>query len=287
MALLIIMEGLIRSIPNDYSYKKDYLDKYSDSVNVLLLGNSHTYYGIIPSLMQGKVFNASHSSQTLYCDKAIMEKYESNWKSLKYIVLSLDYNSLVANSSKDIYKRARIGYNLYYGINVSTNLFDYFEFTNQSPVKSVERIKNYYLLGNSEITCTPYGFRYIPRKQRSLSSTGVKYAAQHTKTDFDAVQTNKQNLKSIIDFASKNNVNVLLYSAPAYKTYVKMIDSTQLSIIIEEGKQLSQEFTNVKYVNFLNDTSFVEYDYFDANHLNKSGAIKLTKRINCLLNSDW
>ena len=121
--------------------------------------------------------------------------------------------------------------------------------------------------------------RVIPRPNRSLESTGIKYARAHTKRDISNSVLNKRYLKSIIKFTKEKSIKILLYTAPAYKTYVTELDNAQLQEVVSLGEKLAREHTHVKYVNFMNDSVFSENHYFDANHLNKDGAIKFTKMI--------
>ena len=46
--LALTIEVLIRLIPNDYLLKKDYLDKNSDKIEVLILGSSHSFFDLNP-----------------------------------------------------------------------------------------------------------------------------------------------------------------------------------------------------------------------------------------------
>ena len=71
----LILEVLIQNIPNEYSYKKSYLDSNSNEIEVLFLGSSHVYYGVNPEYISANSFNASHIAQTLDYDYAILKKY--------------------------------------------------------------------------------------------------------------------------------------------------------------------------------------------------------------------
>ncbi|HRB69044.1 MAG TPA: hypothetical protein PLC92_02955, partial [Chitinophagales bacterium] len=81
---MISLELLLRDIPNDYSFKKNYLNTNSNNIEVLFLGSSHIYYGINPEYISQKSFNAAHISQSLNFDLAILEKYKDRWTNLKY-----------------------------------------------------------------------------------------------------------------------------------------------------------------------------------------------------------
>jgi len=74
LALFIVMEILLRQIPNDYLLKKKYLDNHSKEIETLILGSSHSFYGINPLYFSNNTFNASHISQSLDYDFAILKK---------------------------------------------------------------------------------------------------------------------------------------------------------------------------------------------------------------------
>ena len=69
----ILLETFLRQIPNDYTLKREYLDKNSDSVQVLVLGSSHAIHGINPALMNKRSFNAANWSQSLDYDLEILK----------------------------------------------------------------------------------------------------------------------------------------------------------------------------------------------------------------------
>ena len=49
VVIAILIEILLRNVPNDYQEKKEYLDKHASEVETLILGSSHSFYGINPS----------------------------------------------------------------------------------------------------------------------------------------------------------------------------------------------------------------------------------------------
>ena len=91
---LLITEYLLRNIPNDYSYKNQYLEKNAKNIETLFLGSSHAYYGINPEYYSGNSFNASHISQTIDLDYKLIKKYAQDFNKLQYIVLSTTFHYL-------------------------------------------------------------------------------------------------------------------------------------------------------------------------------------------------
>jgi len=69
---MFFYERVLREIPNNYSYKKEYLDKNASQVEILFLGSSHIFFGINPKYMTRKTFSGAHNSQLLTFDLAIL-----------------------------------------------------------------------------------------------------------------------------------------------------------------------------------------------------------------------
>ena len=100
------IEVFYRFVPNNYTQKASEVKKNYDS-EVLVLGNSHAFYGINPDDFSMKTYNFSNISQSLYFDELLLKKHLENFPNLKYVVLTVDYFSLsqIDNSSEDIYRK--------------------------------------------------------------------------------------------------------------------------------------------------------------------------------------
>ena len=129
--IFLILELLLRQIPNDYILKKEYLDKNSDSIQVLILGSSHSLHGLNPAYFKKRSFNAANYSQSLDYDLEILRKYENNWHQLEYVVLPVSYPSLFEKIEDSIESWRVKNYVLYYKIRISKHLTYYAEIINQ------------------------------------------------------------------------------------------------------------------------------------------------------------
>ena len=98
LVLAVIMEISLRAIPNDYKQKRDYMDSHSDEIEVLVLGSSHSLYGINPKYFSQKTYNMAYVSQSLDLDYKILEKYHNRFKNLKTIIVDISCFSLYAIS---------------------------------------------------------------------------------------------------------------------------------------------------------------------------------------------
>jgi hypothetical protein len=283
--MLIVIELLLRQIPNDYSYKKNYLEKNSNTIKVLFLGNSHAYFGINPELITDPSFNAAHFSQSLDYDFKILKQFEHHMDSLKAIVLPIDYFSLYKNLETGVEKWRVKNYVIYYGFEGNASPYNYLELMNGAVQDQINRLIKYYYNKKTDVNCNTLGWgkTYQSINSKNLVTTGATAAKRHKAKSDKAFQYNLQNLNNIVAFAEKHHCKVLLYGSPAYETYIKLLDTAQLNKTISAVTELSNQHKSVRYYNLINDPSFKNSDFYDADHLNEIGAKKLTQKIDSLI----
>lgn len=277
---LLITEYLLRNIPNDYSYKNQYLEKNAKNIETLFLGSSHTYYGINPEYFSGNSFNASHISQTIDLDYKLIKKYAQDFNKLQYIVIPIDYFSLFGRTSTGVESWRMKNYNIYYNMKTSINPTDYLELFSFSLKRNLERVKAYYCSNKDNLTCSNLGYGNTEIKQLNLIETGETAAKRHTKKEKKYLNESIEIINKIVSYAENNNKNILFYTSPAYYTYRDNLDSIQLKVTINKIDSISNKHRNSFYINLMGDDSFIAEDFRDADHLNTNGAKKLTQIIN-------
>lgn len=282
--VLLILEFSIRQIPNDYTLKRDYLDLNSNSIEVLFLGSSHTYYGINPEYISKNAFNASHTSQTIDYDFELIKKYNGKWDKLNTIVLPIDYFTLFAKVSTGIESWRVKNYEIYYNIHKSHRIQDQSEILSLSFDKSFDRIKKYYLHNKSAISCTSLGFANKSLSPKDINKDGPIAAKRHTIPDQKHYTENVNQIQQLIDFAAKNNSRLLFYTSPAYSSYRENFDQLQLQKTTNAIDSICRINPNIVYHNFLSDSAFYTDDFMDSDHLNPKGAKKLTLKLNEIIN---
>jgi len=285
LILVAVTEILLRKIPNDYLYKRNYLDQHSKSVKVLFLGNSHVYYGINPEYIHSQSFNAAYVSQSFNYDMYILKRYEDKWDSLQYIVLALDYPSLYGRLEKGTEAWRIKNYTIYYDINSSINAADQTEVCNNNLKMVFTRLSNYYIKKTSAITSSALGWGndYTAAHKKDLTVTG-RAAAQRYHA-YHWLSENMGSLRSITEFAKAKNISLVFFTPPGYTTYVENMDKGKLNEAIHEAIGVTGTYENTIYLNWLNDPSFVAGDYYDADHMNEIGAKKLSLKMDSVLTS--
>jgi hypothetical protein len=283
------LEFLLRYIPNDYSYKRNYLDVNSNDIEILFLGNSHIYHGINPEYISRKSFNIAHISQSINLDLAILEKYADNWNKLNYIIIPIDYFSIYTTLENSIEKWRLKNYNNYYGIHKNENYLDNLEIFSGKLSKNIKRANRYLINNKFDITCNKFGFgnTCYSKDSNELINSGKTAAIRHT-VDIENTLIFSKNIKvieSIIEFSKKKKIKIIFLTCPSYYTYTENLMPVQLNNTTNIINVLSKKSKNTYYYNLLTDKTFVSTDYCDADHLNGVGAKKLTLKIDSIVNS--
>ena len=294
--IALTMEYILRQIPNDYMYKSDYLDEHSNEVEVLILGGSHSYYGINPDYLTAKAFNAGYVSQPLNIDLMILEKYQDNFENLKTIIIPVSYPSLWTKLDKSAESWRIKNYVMYYKLKYVFSLQSHTEIVGNNFNTNVRRLKNHYIGGRSYITCNKsgWGADYNSKFALDLDKTGKEAASRHSTENFSMPKSERESnykdnisiLNNITNWALERNVEVILITTPGYKIYRENLNEVQLAAIMEISAQLSEKYSNCRYINLLNESSFGAEDYYDADHLNEKGAEKLSLLINDILQNE-
>ncbi len=284
MITCIIIEHMLRHIPNDYTLKAEYLNEHSDSIEVLFLGGSHSVSGLNPELMRMRSFNAANFSQSLEYDLAILKKYENNWSGLRYIVIPVSVPSLHIDLENSVEKWRAKNYILYFNIKISKNPKYYAEILNGLLFKNILDIYYYYADGTDHIRCTELG--WVKEENNGASenilATGKEAALRHTNIDDEHFGMMNGALNSILEFAEYHNITIILFTPPAYKSYT---DNLSLESWIKTQQLINEtvrDHSNCYYYDLMFDESYSEEHFFDGDHLNSSGAVILTSFIDSI-----
>jgi hypothetical protein len=283
IVVVCILEVFLRIIPNDYKYKRDQLLENAENVEILILGNSHAHYGINPEYLTMRGFNFSNISQSLDLDYALLETYGSKLENLKIVIIPVSYSSLFSSLLYGDEAWRIKNYVLYYRIKCATSIQNNFELLNGTMIANLYRLYQYMKDrgGGGGITVSDAGFglKYSSTIKNNLEETGKTAALRHTYYDEKIFFHNQEMIQNIIEWCNKKDVKVVFVTLPAYYAYVNELNDIQLNKTINYTDDIVEKAENVYYYNFLEDNNFIADDFFDADHLNETGAEKFTKMI--------
>lgn len=272
--LLPPLELYLRSIPNAYKLKNDYMLGRAQDIETLILGSSHSYRAMDAKRFATKALNAAYSSQDLKRDCFIFDKYAAGMDSLKNVVMSVSYFSF-AEMTEDL----SAGETLlkYYGIYMGYP-------PNRCSLELTipnwtEKLK-LHLKGTGVVECDSLGFgdKRINKLRSPLNLRDASItAASHTHGDTAHYAENMDILRHMASECCKRGVRLVLVTLPASDLYRSCLDSVQLSSMYSHVRSLQQEFPDVVYLDYLSDTRFDHSDFYDADHLSLEGAEKFTE----------
>lgn len=279
------IELLLRQIPNDYKIKGEYLRRYASNVETLVLGSSHSMYGINPEYLDASAFNASFISQTTDLDLAILEEFMPELSNLKTVIVRLSYTTLFETLSETNESWRLKDYKIYLDLSTRAPISRHSELFSVKLKTNLDRLWDYFVLGNSEVQCDSLGWADNSSFQspKDLDESGLKTAQRHTINDNNQLAENIKAFYRIAKLCQDNDVRLVLVTMPGYKSYRDNLDPLQLQKMLDFASHIESNYKNTRYYNFLSDPDFSENDFFDGDHLNAKGAKKITDKLNALL----
>ncbi len=281
----LVLEIAIRKIPNDYQLKKEYLDQNAAEINTLILGSSHTFYGLNPEYFSKKTFNSAYVSQSLDLDYEILNAYESKLKNLKTVIIPISYFSLFETLETDVEKWRIKNYVIYYNFPNKYNFTDNFESLDNEIKLNVKKVAKHYFLNQSFITSSNLGWGTNFNSKDKKAFKGEFTAKKHTVKNFHLYDGNLNSLHKIIALCKKKNVDIVFISTPTHTSYYQNLNANQLEKTTKTISELVKNNSNCSYLNLLNSEKFSDEDFYDADHLNEIGAKKLSIFTNNLISN--
>jgi hypothetical protein len=275
------LEVYMRHIPNSYKYKDEWMKKNGNTVETLILGSSHAYYGINPEYLSSKAFNLSNVSEDLERDKFVLYKYAEQEKNLKNVILVLSDDNLLSNMDISVENWRIAYYSMYMGYNKKPFAL---EITNARMADKLTA----YLRGEDMRGCNRLGFgtAYKSSNKIPITEYSINEAIKrHTILTKDEVMDttrllgNIGYLDDIINLCNKKHIRLFIIQPPVTKEYRKKMQTAQLNLyykIIAE-KQLTNK--HITFCDYIQNPSFTNNDFFDCDHLSDVGAEKFSKMI--------
>lgn len=279
------VELFYRLVPNNYTVKNEYITQNKNDIEVLLFGNSHAFYALNPAHFSLNTFNFSNVSQSLYFDSLLLKSHLNNLPKLKCVVLCIEYNNLsqVDDSQEDVWRK--YFYQNYLNLDVPTvsdfDLQNHLLFINQTPQKTKELIKRYFLEG-SIVDCDTngWGTNFVHRNKYQTTEEVKKRALSHEDGSID-FSVNTSRINSIIQELKKRDFKLVIVSLPQTRLYTSFLNQDKLKSIFKTCQNFQSKNPNqVFYLNLFSDERFQKNDFADADHLNGKGSDKCSRIVN-------
>lgn len=276
IALLAIgLEIYVESIPNSYTYKRQYMEQHAAQIQTLVLGSSYAYDGIDAELLPS-AFNLANSSQCFEDDYRLLAKYLSMMDSLQTVILPLSYSSLQMVSSSNRRGYYTIYMDLYPRWPISKYSFECFNLE----LMTKKIIKH--ALREDVVRCDSLGQRIghtlesrptdwqdteaLVANDRFVGSAAQPYIEENTCW-----------LRRIALECQVNGVELYLVKMPALQDYRDAMPQEQVEAMNHAITTITNKFDCVHVLDY--QAWGIDADFWNATHLNTDGARRLTREI--------
>lgn len=276
----VVLELVMLQLNDSYKYKHSYIEQSGSDIQTIILGNSHAYFGIDPSVMPGNAFNLANLGQSLRLNRDVLLHYEDQLDGLDLVVLNVSYNTMYGDTSDSPWRAPFYAHKM----NISSNATDLNYLEGSSLLLSLglkpvyKTLVSYFFLEESYIHCDSLGQGTFtqPGSEEKLRNTGLKAATRHGSSNGES-GVSEAMIREVLEACRQKNVRCLLVMMPASSFYLEHLDPDRVQKIEERLMALAQEYNNVQVRNYLDYPALADSLYFDGDHLTREGARRYTE----------
>ena len=278
----VYVERSLSAIPNSYSVKRDAMLDKAAELQVVVLGASTTLRGVRPKLFRVPAYNLADASESIYFAAQNLDRYLSGMRSLRSVIWVIDYSSFASWFSNNPEYWRQYFYERVDGFSPEGPL-DEFDIRRWSwfflytPLVSLDL-----LLGNDRNELVKDigtdGWQRTTGTSPTLTAAGgIEKLAYLTKLMRDeTIPLNIAILDRSLDLLRQREVATALVVLPVYRTYSSAINPRSRARMIEALRALATRH-GATYVDYFEDERFGIDDFKDNDHLNETGATKISR----------
>lgn len=277
LVVAVLMEWVAESIPNSYTYKRDYIEQNGAEIRTLILGSSNAYDGLNPSVLP-KAFNLANSSQTLEDDYRLLAKYIDSMDSLQTVIVGLGYHSL--GVTKEEHRRTY--YTIYMDLYPRWPISKYsFEVCN--PEMLMKKIIKY-AVSRDVTRCDSLGQRVGHTREAADSGAewwnkDVLSLVGNDSFQFSVISSqieeNTRYLHAIVDVCNARNVQPVLVLMPVMGEYKRKLPEEQVALMDDVLQSLDSSAICID----ASEWSIPADGWYNATHLTKEASESFTKEL--------
>lgn len=267
-------ESYVRSLPNPSKSKHAYLSTHGHAIDWLVLGSSHTYYGLAPELLSPRAYSAAQVSQTLRYDEWVVKHYAL--PRLHTMILPISDFSLYEEleDGREWYLANR--YRLYMDCSIHPrgSVYDW-----ECTAFRVfcEKLKSLWQKPNMRWSQYGQGLEYTVANKAQDWDNGEERAATNRYDRFEQAETNLRYLEGIAQHCAQRRIRLVLLATPLRPSYRAHQHPAQVADTERHLQLFFNRHPQVLYFDFRADTRFGANDFYDSDHLSLQGSHKLTR----------
>jgi serine/threonine protein kinase len=275
---------------NLFVVKRNLLAAAAARVEIVCLGPSHAHEGIAPLLVHSNAFNLSAVSQSLYYDCALVEKYAPTLPRLRLVVLPISYLSMDYELDRSTEEWRAYYYRHFHGIahrdwrqeSVLRNWSSWFLYGRDFGISSVRGtlppvIRSGYDDAGGVVDTRPPDQRTAhPKPDHVRTSAPTAIDRHHACMYPEFLPVNEARLRELLVFLRSRGIGAVFVTLPTSDGYRALEREETRSRTAAALARLKHDF-GVEWRDFSADPRFVEDDFWDADHLNFTGAAKFSR----------
>lgn len=271
------MEFVAESIPNSYTYKRDYMELYGGEIKTLILGSSNAYDGLNPCVLPN-AFNLANSSQTLEDDYRLLAKYIDSMDSLRTVIVGLGFHSLAATPEANRRMYYTIYMDLYSRWPLSRYSFEVFnlELLTKKIIK--------YAVSRDVTRCDSLGQRVGHTLEAAQSGAewwnkDVLSLVENDRfniLDFRfQIEENIRHLHAIVDLCNAHGVQSVIVQMPVIREYKQYLPAQQITF----HDSVMRSLPSLAIYIDASDWSMPDDGWYNATHLTKEASVGFTHQL--------
>lgn len=284
-AIIILLlaggEWAVRWLDNPYKTKDRWVRDHAPEIKTVILGSSHTLFGVDPTLLGPGAVNLANISQTLRYDRLVLEHYLPMLDSLRNVVIQFGYTSLYdRNLEEGSEWHLAANYRLYMGLDRHSLLSHYgFELSDIDVYSG--KLGVFLGLKDSQTLTAPSGqglqYSLENKNEDWFCESGPVIAQRHTsELHPERRGENISEIERIDSLCRSKGARLIIVTMPEWETYRSNVDVRLMDSAIATVDSLARS-RGITYLNFYEAEGFVPDDFYDADHLSSDvGARKLT-----------
>lgn len=280
---IAVIEIIARQEPNSYKAKETEMMKENLPYETIVVGSSHTAFGIDPRYLSMPSYNIANPSQRIYYDYHLLKRYIHHCPNIKYVICPIStFSPLTTKFDEE--SPYIINYELYMG-------FDEYPFYSKHNILILNTGNLITTLAKSILSQLglhqkdyPFGFldsySISGRTQDWSDSQGAirRHIKKYEKTKYEE---SLHYYIALANLCKQHETTLLFVTAPTHKNYYLQVPLKRRLLMRKLVEDVNKGTScQIYYLDLLDDPRFTDEDFFDTDHMTcEYGAPKLTKII--------
>ena len=263
------------NVTNNYSYKYWYMEKHSDEISTLLLGNSYIENAINPFLIGNGTFTLASSGRWIYYDNRLLAQYISAMPNLKQVIFGMGYMHPFCQSyhywTSDYEEHEKYMYEKFMKIPYDDGsnhwLGFYRGYIDNKTLRDI-------------LLCDSLGYEKVDGQSNNWQEEhNVDSMVIYNENTQKLILEYTNYLKDMARLCYLNNVRFIVITPPCHDSYNVDVRQEGLDILHGMIDAVRTEYP-IEYVDYLQDKEFrTDSIYYNCSHLNSVGADLFALRV--------